>query len=257
MMAKSNNRIQDRFLAVLFALALLGLWQWMASQRIISPLFFPAPGRTLEALWNQIQDGRVWEPLAATVGRMFWGWLVASLVGIVIGALVASSHLLSHLLQPLLEFLRPLPASAVIPVAILAFGLSPLMAISVITFGSVWPVLLASVQGFSSVDTRLREVGAVLCMGPIARFWKISLPSALPGILAGARVGLAVALILAVVTEMQASLPGVGQNILMAQRSFKTPELYAGVILLGLVGFVASTLLQQAEDRVLRWKQAN
>jgi sulfonate transport system permease protein len=257
MMPSSHSRIGDRLLAVLFAFALLGLWQLMASQKIISPLFFPAPGRTLEALWSQIHDGRVWEPLFATVGRMFWGWFVASVVGIGVGALVASSRLLSELLQPTLEFLRPLPASAIIPVAILAFGLSPLMAISVITFGSIWPVLLASVQGFSSVDPRLREVGAVLCMGPIARFWKISLPSALPGILAGARVGLAVALILAVVTEMQASLPGVGQNILMAQRSFKTPELYSGVILLGLVGFVASALLQQAEDRVLRWKQTS
>ena len=89
---------------------------------------------------------------------------------------------------------------------------------------------------------------------PANVFTKVALPSALPHILAGARVGLAVALILAVVTEMQASLPGLGRNILMAQRSFRTAELYAGVVMLGLVGMLASMGLQAAEKRLLRWK---
>lgn len=250
----ARSRGRDRVYAVLFALSLLAVWQAMSSARLISPLFFPAPLRTLEALWLQVADGRIWAPLGATVSRMFWGWLVASLVGVLLGALISSSRIGARMLTPMLEFLRPLPASAIIPVAILAFGLSPAMSVFVIAFGSIWPVLLASVQGFGAVDTRLREVGAVLCMSTWARFRSIYLPSALPAILAGARVGLAIALILSVVTEMQASLPGLGQGIMMAQRSFKTPELYAGVIVLGLLGFAASWLVQSIENRVLRWR---
>tara|TARA_R100001369_G_scaffold39293_1_gene65372 strand:- start:1356 stop:1811 length:456 start_codon:yes stop_codon:yes gene_type:complete len=148
-----------------------------------------------------------------------------------------------------------MPASAIIPVAILAFGLSNQMSTAVIAFGSVWPVLLAAIQGFSSVDKRLYEVASVLKMSAWDRFYKVSLPSALPDILAGARVGLAIALILAVVTEMQASLPGLGQSILMAQRSFRTPELYAGVVMLGFVGFSASALLLFIERKMLRWRR--
>ncbi|WP_342130861.1 ABC transporter permease [Hydrogenophaga sp. OTU3427] len=249
-----RSHFQERVAAVGFALALVGLWQLLATLQWISPLFFPSPGRTLGALWQQAADGRLWEPLLATVERMVWGWLLASVLGVLLGALIAGSLLARRLLDPLLEFMRPLPASAIIPIAILAFGLSSTMSLAVIAFGSIWPVLLASVQGFGAVDERLREVSAVMRMSAWSRFMKIDLPSAMPGILAGARVGLAVALILAVVTEMQASLTGIGQNILLAQRSFKTPDLYAGVVLLGVIGFITSTVIQTAENHVLRWR---
>lgn len=251
---KPSSRWLERLGALGFALGLLALWQALSSAQVISPLFFPSPSRTLEALWAQAANGQLWQPLGSTVSRMAWGWLVASVLGIVLGALIASWELVRTMMNPLLEFMRPLPASAIIPVAILAFGLSSTMSTAVIAFGSVWPVLLASVQGFSSVDERLREVASVMRLNTVERFFKVSLPSAMPGILAGARVGLSVALILAVVTEMQASLTGIGQNILLAQRSFRTPDLYAGVVVLGAIGFVTSAAIQALENHVLRWR---
>lgn len=253
---KMSTRGLERLGAFGFALVLLLLWQALASAQVISPLFFPSPVRTLEALWSQGVQGQLWGPLSSTLARMVWGWLVASLLGVLLGASIASSDLVRRMAHPLLEFMRPLPASAIIPVAILAFGLSSTMSTAVIAFGSLWPVLLASVQGFSTVDARLQEVASVMRFGTLERFVKVSLPSAMPGILAGARVGLSVALILAVVTEMQASLTGIGQNILMAQRSFKTPDLYAGVVVLGAIGFVTSALIQALENRVLRWRNS-
>lgn len=253
---KRSARWMERLGALGFAVGLLVFWQLLVSAKVISPLFFPSPVRTLEALWAQIAHGQLWQPLISTISRMAWGWFVASLLGVLLGALISSSDLVRRMTHPLLEFMRPLPASAIIPVAILAFGLSSTMSTAVIAFGSIWPVLLASVQGFSAVDERLREVASVMRFSTLERFVKVNLPSAMPGILAGARVGLSVALILAVVTEMQASLTGVGQNILMAQRSFKTPDLYAGVVVLGAVGFVTSAAIQAVENRVLRWRNS-
>lgn len=254
-MRLSTKRLFDYLGAIVFATVLLLVWQLLSVFEVISPLFFPSPARTLGELWSQIIDGRAWGPVSATVTRMFYGWLMASVLGVILGALIAGSGLCKRLLMPTLEFIRPMPASAIIPVAILAFGLSNQMSTAVIAFGSVWPVLLAAIQGFSSVDKRLYEVASVLKMSAWDRFYKVSLPSALPDILAGARVGLAIALILAVVTEMQASLPGLGQSILMAQRSFRTPELYAGVVMLGFVGFFASALLLFIERKMLRWRR--
>lgn len=250
-----GDAVRYRVAALAFAASLILLWQLLASLQLISPLFFPSPGRTAMALWNQAVDGLLWGPMLATIERMAWGWLMASTAGVVLGALIAGVPLVHRMLHPLLEFMRPLPASAIIPVAILAFGLSSTMSVMVIAFGSVWPVLLSSVQGFSSVDERLREVARALRLSTLARCWKIDLPSALPGILSGARVGLAIALILAVVTEMQASLTGIGQSILMAQRSFRTPDLYAGVVMLAVIGFVTSAGLMAIEKRVLTWQQ--
>jgi len=242
--------------ATLFAAALLLLWQILADAGVISPIFFPSPSRTFGELYTQVADGALWQPLGATALRMTYGWVLASLLGVVLGAIIGSARVARDFLEPILEFMRPLPASAIIPVAILFLGLSNEMATAVIAFGSIWPVLLASVHGFASIEPQLVEVAQTLRLSRWEFLRTIAVPAALPDILAGARVSLAIALILAVVTEMQASLPGLGQNILLAQRSFRSPELYAGIVALGVLGFAANQLLLLAERRLLAWRTA-
>ena len=244
------------FQAMAFALGLLVLWQILSDLKFISPIFFPPPSKTLLELYRQIAEGTIWRPLAETSQRMFFGWAVASLMGALLGAAIGSSRTARDFLNPILEFLRPLPASAIIPPAILFLGLSNTMAVAVIAFGAIWPVLLASVYGFASVSQHLVDVAAALRLTRLQFMVKIAIPGAMPDILAGARVSLAIALILAVVTEMQASQPGLGQNILLAQRSYRSPELYAGVVVLGLMGFAINYALQLIEQRCLRWRPA-
>jgi ABC-type nitrate/sulfonate/bicarbonate transport system permease component len=187
---------------------------------------------------------------------MFYGWVLASLLGVVIGALIGSSRTAREFLNPLLEFMRPLPASAIIPPAILFLGLSNEMSTAVIAFGAIWPVLLSSVHGFATVEPQLLDVSSALGLSRFELLKKVAIPSALPDIISGARVSLAIALILAVVTEMQASQPGLGQNILLAQRSYRSPELYAGVVVLGVLGFLINQGLIVIERRMLRWRPA-
>ena len=105
---------------------------------------------------------------SARFGHMIGGWLVASIFGVALGALVGSSRAAREYVAPTLEFLRPLPASAVIPVAIAMFGLTPQMALGVIGFGSIWPALLAAVHGFAAVEPRLLEVERALGLSPLA-----------------------------------------------------------------------------------------
>jgi len=245
-----------RLWATAFAACLLMTWQVLANQEWISPVFFPSPYRTGLELVRQFAEGQIWAPLGATSQRMFFGWALASLLGVVVGAAIGSSRTARDYLGPLLEFVRPLPASAVIPAAILFLGLSNEMAITVIAFGAVWPVLLSSAHGFAAIESKLREVAAALCLSRMQLIVKIAIPGALPDILAGARVSLAIALILAVVTEMQASQPGLGQNILLAQRSLRSPELYAGIVSLGIMGYVVNRALLVIERRLLRWRVA-
>ncbi len=244
------------FQALAFAMGMLVLWQIASDLKIISPIFFPPPSRTLAELYRQIVEGTIWKPLTETSLRMFYGWALASLLGVILGAAIGSSRTARDFLNPMLELLRPLPASAIIPPAILFLGLSNTMSVSVIAFGAIWPVLLASVFGFASVSPQLVDVAASLRLTRTQFMVKIAVPGAMPDIIAGARVSLAIALILAVVTEMQASQPGLGQNILLAQRSYRSAELYSGVVVLGLMGFVFNYALQLFERRVLRWRPA-
>ena len=157
-------------------------------------------------------------------------------------------------IAPTLEAIRPLPASAVMPLAMAIFGLSGSMVLAVVAFGAMWPVLLATVHGLAHVHPQLREVSQALQLPRRAFIWKIGLPNALPDILAGMRLSMTVSLIVSVVGEMVASQPGLGQAILLASRSFHASELFAGIVLLGAIGFVSNALLALAENTLLRWQ---
>jgi sulfonate transport system permease protein len=250
-----TRRLRDAAPGVAFMAALLALWQAVASLGLISPVFFPGPDRALGALLAMMRSGELWTPLGETLLRMGLGWLASCALGVGLGAAIASSRLARDLLEPTAEFLRPLPASAILPVAMLLLGLTREMTIAVIAFGALWPVLLGTIHGFIAVEARLKEVGRALQLGPLRTFVSVSIPSALPDIFASVRVSLAIALILAVVSEMLASQPGLGHVILLAARMFRSDQIFAGVLVLGAIGFVTSAALQAVETRCLRWRQ--
>lgn len=241
---------------------LLAVW-WSASHmQWVSKVFLPTPEATISSLLQGLNIGISGRPrgelvgfTVSTVERMVLGWLLASFAGVALGALIGISSTARAWVLPTLEFLRPLPASAVMPLGISIFGLSPSMVLFVVAFGAMWPVLLATIHGFATVEERLREVATALQMSRGAFIWKVGLPSAMPDILAGMRLSMTVSLIVAVVGEMIASQSGLGQAILLASRSFRASELFAGIALLGGIGFVSNTLLSVVEKKLLRWQE--
>jgi ABC-type nitrate/sulfonate/bicarbonate transport system permease component len=249
-----TRRALHLILALLLVFAILCLWWLAAVTGWVARAFLPNPFDAWAALVRGLQRGALVDQTLGTVGRMLQGWLIAGLIGIALGAAIGLSQTARDYLQPTLEFLRPLPASAIIPVAIALFGLSPGMALFVIAFGSLWPTLLGTIHGFAAVDPRLREVSRCLEMSGAAFAWKIGLPNAMPDILAGMRLSMTVALILAIICEMLASQTGLGTAILLAARSFQSAELFAGIALLGLIGLVSNLALRVVEARTLRWQ---
>jgi ABC-type nitrate/sulfonate/bicarbonate transport system permease component len=235
-------------------LVLLGVWHLVTANALVSRVFLPSPSATWAALERGLTRGDLGAQMLATVGRMIQGWLLASLVGVVLGSLIGQSVLARRLLGPTLAFLRALPASAIIPIAIAFAGLSPGMVLGVVAFGSLWPTLFATVQGFALVDPRLYEVARSLHLSRVAFVWKIGLPNAMADILTGMRLSMTVALILSVIGEMLAAQPGLGQAILLAARAFRAPDLYAGIVLLGIVGIASMLLVRALERRLLRWR---
>ena len=240
--------------SVAVTVALLALWALIARLEWISPIFLPGPVATWQSLSEGLRQGELLHLTLGTIERMAYGWALASLIGIALGALIGISPTARAYLQPTLEFVRPLPASALLPLAIAMFGLSPAMVLFVVAFGAMWPVLLATVHGFAAVEPRLVEVARCLQMSRSAFVWKVGLPNALPDILAGMRLSMTVSLIVAVVGEMIASQPGLGQAILLAARAFRASELFAGIALLGVIGFVSNALLSLAERKLLNWQ---
>ena len=234
---------------------IVALWQFIAWKRYVSPVFLPGPIQTWDALIDGFRHGMLAEQTLATMQRMAYGWLLASLIGTAVGALIGSSRRAREYISPTLEFIRPLPSSAMVPVGIAFFGLTKSMVIGVVAFGSIWPMLLATIHGFAAVERRLIEVGQLLKMSRLAMVFKIAFPSSLADIFAAMRLGLLTALILSVVGEILAYQGGLGSHILEASRAYRSADLFAGVVVLAMIGLAGNTLLSGLEALLLRWRQ--
>ena len=248
-----SNRLWGALSIGAFA-GVLGLWELVARLHLVSPVFLPPASAALSELVDGFRNGTLVVPFFASLERMLYGWLLASVIAVSIGCMIGVSQTARAYLGPILEFLRPLPASSIIPVAIAFLGLSQTMVIAVIAFGSLWPALLGTVQGVVSVEPRLYEVARALRLTRLQTIWKIAMPNALPDIFAGMRIGLSIALILTVVGEFLAGQEGLGLAILQAARRFRADQLFAGVLLLGVIGYASAVSMATLEKRLLRWR---
>lgn len=242
------------FGSVAVAAGLIFAWHLVCAAGLVSAIFVPSPEKVWRALVDGFSEGNMATELAATVARALSGWILACLLGVTLGALIGISAAARIYIAPSLEVLRPLPVSSLVPIFIGIFGFSEEMVLSVIVFGAVWPTLLNTIHGFSAVEPRLYEVAGNLGLSRFAVIQNIALPSAAPDILAGVRVSLTVSLILVVVGEILGSREGLGYAILLAQRSYQSADLFAGIILLGLIGYLSAALINELEARLIYWR---
>lgn len=230
------------------------LWYLATRLGLVPRVLVPSPLVVLERIVAGFSSGRLLEQTASTVGSMLLGWLLCSLLGIALGAAIGIWPLARRALAPVLEILRPLPPAAIIPVAIAVLGLSREMSLFVIVFGAIWPALLATVHGFAAVEPRLVEVGQALAMSRWQFITKIALPNAAPDILSGMRLSLVISLVMAVITDMITGQVGLGSLVVLASRTFDTAGLFAGLVLLSVIGFVSNAAIQHVERRVLAYQ---
>lgn len=251
-----RRKLGEGIAVVSFTLLFFALWQAIVDFGIVSRIFVAAPLSALDVISERLSNCSLPRTVWTTGQRLLAGWLSAVVVALALGTLIGNSRRAYAYLSPTLEFFRPLPASAVIPVAALFLGLTATMSTFVVAFGALWPVLLAAMHGFANVPRELREVADTLEMSRGRYIATVALPSASVDIMAGLRISLSLALILTVVTEMQASLPGLGYEIFAAQRNFRSADLYAGLMTLGVFGYVVNHALLVAERRMMRWRAA-
>ena len=236
---------------VLLPAALVGIW-WVVSGRGQN-FYLPTPS----AVWHAF--GRVWTPAALradvvpSVVRLLVGFAVAGLIGVGAGLAIGLSPALRAYTEPVLEFLRAIPPPVLVPVVMLFAGIDNTMKITVIVFGCVWPVLLNTVEGVRGVDTVLAEVCTAYRITGWRRMRTLVLHGASPQIMTGLRQSLAIAIILMVISEMFAASSGLGFSIVQFQRSFAIPEMWTGIILLGLLGVGLAVLFGLVERLILGW----
>lgn len=232
--------------AVLFAL-------WWVSSAGSGDFFFPPLSQIVDRLVEQWFGPRLAADVLPSLVRLAAGYLIAATAGITLGVLVGTYAGLRHLLEPVMEFFRAIPPPVVVPILMLVFGIENTMKIVVIAFGCVWPILLNTAEGVRAVDEVLSDSARAYRITGAARLRHLTLPAASPQIFAGLRQGLSVAIILMVISELFAASDGLGFAIVQAQRRFAIPEMWAGMLMLGLLGFLLSLLFRVVENRWLAW----
>lgn len=232
-------------------LLLIVLWWGLTLGR--PNFFFPRPGILVDTFVEVWFSERILSDVLPSLGRLITGVTAAILIGVAAGLVIGSVRWLRSLLEPTLEFFRAIPPPVLVPVLMLLMGITDSMKVVVIISGCIWPVLLNTIEGVRAVDSVLSDSSRTYGITGWARVRHLILPSASPQIMAGVRQCLSIGLILMVISEMFASSSGLGFTIVQFQRSFAIPEMWSGIIVLGLIGVALSFIFQWSERRVLRW----
>jgi ABC-type nitrate/sulfonate/bicarbonate transport system permease component len=231
---------------VLFA----GWWVVSAGS---TDFYRPPLSQILVAFGDTWTWDRIRVDVLPSLGRLAVGYALALLLGIGLGVVIGSFRGVRAFLEPVLEFLRAIPPPVLVPVFILLSGLGDRTKVLVIASGCVWPILLNTVEGVRGRDEVLDDTCRAYGIAGGLRLRHLVLRAASPQMVTGARQALSIAIILMVISEMIAANNGLGFTVVQFQRGFQIPEMWSGVLLLGLLGVVLSLLFRAAERPILAW----
>jgi ABC-type nitrate/sulfonate/bicarbonate transport system permease component len=247
------NAPPPRRLAVMLAMPVTLIAAWWISSADSQSFYFPPLQTILQTFGKLWFSPRSLQDVLPSLARFSIGYLGAALFGIAVGVPVGASRNLRNVLEPVLEFLRAIPPPVLVPVLILFVGIGNEMKVLVIVFGCIWPVLLNTVAGVRALDEVLAETVRSYRIDRLARLWHFVLPGASPQIFTGLRQSMSIGIILMVVSEMFAASDGIGFALVQYQRTFAIPEMWSGIILLGIIGIVLSLIFRAIEAWLLGW----
>ena len=234
-------------------LVVLALWELVIRAGVISESNIPTMTAALGELVSQLGESGFW----SAVGRTLEGWAlglgIAMALGVPLGILIGSSRWLFRAFRVPIEFLRPIPSVALIPLAVLIYGTGLQSKVFLAAFASFWPLLIQTIYGVQDVDPVATDTAKSFGLNRLARMWHITLPSAVPYIATGVRISSAVSLILVVTAELVIGAAGLGREINTARSGGNLEVMYALIVATGLLGWVLNIVMSAAEKRVLRW----
>jgi ABC-type nitrate/sulfonate/bicarbonate transport system permease component len=247
----TRRRVLGTSLEVLVPILVVLTWGvWSAKSHDI---YFPALTQILTTFNDTWLFERFGSDVLPSLARMFSGYGIGVVFGIVVGFVLGMSPGLRRAAGPVVHFLRALPAPALLPFAISVMGIGNGMKVWLIAFGCFFPVLLTTIDGIRSVEPLYLDAARVYGISRRERWARVMLPAALPHIVGGMRTSLSLGLIVMVISEMVAATSGIGFFVLQSQRTYALPEMWSGMILLGLLGYLFNLAFALVERRALRW----
>jgi ABC-type nitrate/sulfonate/bicarbonate transport system permease component len=230
---------------------------WELGSRLNPALqpYLPPVSRILSTLGEAVLSGQIVGHLMITLSRFLQGYLLAASMALILGTVLGYFRLAHSLFEAVIEFLRPMPSVAIIPVAVLLLGIGDAMIVAVTVYASLWPVLINTIDGVRHIERTLIDTGRTFGLNRRKILWQVVLPAAAPYIVTGLRISLSIALILVTTAEMVAGSKGLGFFILDEERSMNSSNMYAGVILVAVLGYLLNRLFLLCEAWAMNWRR--
>ncbi|MEL6678779.1 MAG: ABC transporter permease [Pseudomonadota bacterium] len=235
-------------------IALIALAEWGTRSGWISALTLPKPSDVLETFRELYESGLLFKHLGPSLSRLVVGAAIGASIGISVGVLIGLFSYIRSGLVPLVAAIFPIPKIALLPLFVIWFGIGEGSKYALIAFGTFTPTVVATYGAVDNVDRTLIRMGQSFGLSWWSIVRKIVLPGAMPGILSGLRISLAIAIILLVAAEMLGAEFGIGAYILEAGSLYDLERLFAGVVILSLLGVIVSALIGLIERRLLSWR---
>lgn len=235
---------------------LLFLAAWEATPHVIpwmNRLLFPPPSDVIGTLHELLASGELIENIRVSLGRVMYGFLIATLLGVLAGLLTGRIRILQYLSDPILHGMRSIPAIALVPLSLLWFGIGEPSKVALIAWGAFFPIWLNTYTGVRDVPPVLLRSAMSLGAGRIQAMFLVILPAALPFILVGLRQGIGVALIVLVAAELAGASSGVGYMIATSHQLFRVDIMFIGIATLGFLGYAIDRLFTLLQSYIFPW----
>ncbi|WP_200307961.1 ABC transporter permease [Streptomyces adelaidensis] len=233
--------------------ALVAVLEVLPHTGLVSADYLPPASETGRTLWHLLAEGAFWTALGDTLTGWGLGLAIAVVGGVVAGVAIGSVPVLRAATASTIEFLRPIPSVALIPVAVLLYGTDLRSVLLLVVYASFWQVLVQVLAGIHDVDPVAEDTARSYLLGGWGRMRYVMWPTALPYVMTGVRLASTVALVLAITAELVIGAPGLGREIAVAQTSGAVPRVYALVLVTGLLGVAVNLLARAVERRALHW----
>lgn len=236
--------------------AFLALGEAVPRLGLVREAYFPPTSRIAEALGDELADSAFWTALGDTLTGWALGLAIAVGAGIVAGVVLSVVPHLREATASTIEFLRPIPSVALIPLAVLLYGTELRSVLLLVVYASFWQILIQVLYGVQDVDPVAEETARSYGLGTWARVRHVLWPTALPYVMTGVRLAAAVALILVITAELVIGAPGLGARIAVAQTSQAVPDMYALIVVTGVLGLLINVGARTVERHALAWHQS-
>ena len=249
-----SRRRQELVLTIAGPMLLLLLWELLSRTEIINPIYWPAPSKLWPTAVDMFRNRDLLGDIRISMWRILAGFVIGTVPGVMIGLAMGLFWPVRVFLMPLATAIYAVPKIAILPLAIIAFGIGELSKIMIVAISIFFLIALSTMSGVLAIDSQFRDVASNLGANRWQMFFTVALPGSLPAIFTGMRLALGFALIVIVGTEFLAASKGIGYVIWQNYQILRIREMFVGLIITGLMGWLMNLVLDLVERVVVPWR---